>query len=188
MDLQSNSAKSPEHSPRNYVSLDQAPLFRAACSPAGPQTQPRGEGESSPVALSVGQLRPPCTLGTTAFPSTLLWLQDQPHQTRTALTSGQVRPSGKRQNTDHVTFPKCPLSSLIPKPKWTKPPVKNHSPHSKHHTKYVATKEITSKDKGLGTAQGPQVRPGSLRLQLSTRLRSQTPPGPEVTPTKGAGG
>lgn len=130
------------------------------------------------MALSVGQLRPHCTLGATAFPSTLLWLQDQPHQTRAVLTSGQVRPSEKRQNTHHVTFPKCPLSSLIPKPKWTKPPVKNHPPHSKHHTKYVATKEIILQGQGTWDSTGTS---GKARLLAAPAQHRAEQPNPSWT-------
>ena len=57
----------------------------------------------------------PCTSGVRAFPSTLPWLQDPPHQAHAAFTSGPVHPSGKRQNTHHLMLPKCPCLSLIPK-------------------------------------------------------------------------
>lgn len=47
--------------------------LQSCLSPTGPQTAP-GEGRSSTVAVSPDELRPPCTSGARAFPSTLCWL------------------------------------------------------------------------------------------------------------------
>lgn len=84
---------------------------------------------------------------------------------RVAGTSGQACPPGKRQNTPPLTFPRCPLSSLIPNTKQAKPPAQTRSMLSKHRPEYRSPRRLRSK--GGGVAEGSQTRPGSPRSSRS---------------------
>lgn len=79
-------------------------------------------------------------------------LQNPPPGTG-ALTSGWVPPSGRKQSTHHLMFPKCPLSPLIPKPN-------REATCQKNSTLSRANISLKHEDTKMITSQGPERQDG----------------------------
>lgn len=120
----------------------------------------------------MGQLRPPWTLGARAFPhDSPLTPQKRCLPDTVAFTSGLVPAQDKGRTLIYLMFPKCPLSSLIPKTQQAQPPVKKHPTHSKHQPKVQGPlRRLPPKDKGL-RQQSSEEQTGPLLGPLGAPTR-----------------